>query len=947
MCIVRPDIVAILIVYQLLLSFHSPGGSTSWADSSDLSRTFAVHGNDVSIAEPTDSAGPGRSSSAGDPGQPTPAPGFICPDCSKSFKSAVKLQRHLASNHGNAEERRFRCEHCRKAFKYKHHRKEHENTHFGVKPFQCPRCHKRFGHSGSFSSHKTSGRCFAGNAKDFPPRDQVEDAVKANGKNGYDWLPFVQGFYLDDLAHLSVYQQWEYYKYLSYSQCMVNGLNPPLQHLIQRNMESIPGRMNYPAQFVGYPPESGKVTELPGSELVVEENSSSLDMVKSLDENDNNKIVTKAVEKNKIMNGRSEFSLNFNEGHRRNDSKDKSGRCYDSNDFGERKVSDEGDRVVTNGSSGPLNQLQSAKVEFESGVDAVQKMEELSDEDVSRSSSASSLSGAPGVKWSAENGRLNPPDALQEANTKELKDKKYDCLKGVEAYTVTPTQSKADDDGCGTPLSSKSRSEGVLLTTSPNGSCSATRIKTDSPAAAGMSSETLERHGTAERMEVSNTGLTNHFKTEIPDHWSASNGTNRSLANLSRSIFTNGSPGSTMLDAQEQPPSEAASPPSSPFLSLPGIHASAVSPSSLLLQTSSSSCVVPSSWHSFPYSSMASTSGTIAASSPHHPQAFLSPFPSSMICRFCNNCFQSPIELYDHESRCPEIKTKVAQAFDIPSASLPRGQYRSPVHEIPMISETGLQRENTKAKRKAEPLIDAGDQPPSKSFYHETSSSSSTRPSAEDLERLRLSLGFPVGAPQMCFQKMRLHERKVSGGFTSTPPRGPVLSPRPVNAGGLLPFLVEHWQNMLAVGALQREKLQSGGRVIGPKSERTGNEGAAEGVGQVEPLDLSLRKDDAVDNGAVDLRVRERPAVSRRGFPENDSAGTPDSIQNVPDWNIADNAHRLLASASKRREVGVGYAGSELGNFRLQRMLPFVNGFRNSHKPGGEYFQVRIISSAL
>lgn len=926
-----------------MLCFNSPGGSTSWADISDLGRSFAVHGDDVSVSEPMDSPNTGRSSSAGDPGQPKPAPSLICPDCSKSFKSAVKLQRHLASNHGNAEERRFRCEHCHKAFKYKHHRKEHENTHFGLKPFQCPKCHKRFGHSGSFSSHKTSGRCFAGNAKDRPRggrAGQVEDAVKANGKNGFDWLPFVQGVYLEDLAHLSAYQPWEYYNYLrqiAYSQCMVNGLNPSLQHLIQRNLELIPGRMNFPTQFVEYPPETGMMTQVPGREQIVEENSSSLDMEKSLDENENKKIVTEAMCKNQMTNGKNEFGLHFNEGHRGNDLIGKSMRWDDWNDSAAEKISHRDDGLVMNDLSSPLNQNQSAKVEVEIGAATVKKMELSGEEDLSQSSASSqgTISDVAGVKWSSENGWLNLPDT--EASTKELKDAKYDCLNDVgaqvtEADTITLPPSKVDEGGCGIPVYPK----GVMLTTSPNGSCSATRIKTDSPTTAGMSPESMRRHGTAEESTV---GLTNHFKTEVPDQWSDAIGASQSSAKLSRYISNNSSPGSTMSDAQEELAPDAVSPSASPFLNLPGARASTLSPSSLLLQTSSPSCVVPSSWHSFPFSSMASTSGTSAASS-QHPQAFLSPFPSSMICRFCNNCFQSPIELYDHESnRCPEIKTKIAQTLDIPSA-VPLAQYRSPVRETQR-SETGLDREDVvKSKRKAEPQIDAEEQLVSKSFYHENS-----RPSAEDLERLRLSLGLPVGALQMCFQKMRLQERKFSGGLLGSPPQAPVLSPRDVN-GGLFPLLVENWQNVLAVGALQREKLQSGRQTNGPKIERAGNEKveAVEGVSQVEPLDLSLRKDDTVADGAVDLRVREKTSESRRGFTRSDdSVGTPDSFQNVPDWN-SDNAHRLLASTSKRREMSVGYGGSELGNFGLHRMLPFINGYRNSHKPGGEYFQVRIFS---
>ncbi|GMT24063.1 hypothetical protein PFISCL1PPCAC_15360, partial [Pristionchus fissidentatus] len=73
--------------------------------------------------------------------------------------------------------RKFKCEECDKAFKFKHHLKEHMRIHSGEKPFQCPSCFKRFSHSGSYSSHMSSKKCSSAiaaiDASNQPDMDQL------------------------------------------------------------------------------------------------------------------------------------------------------------------------------------------------------------------------------------------------------------------------------------------------------------------------------------------------------------------------------------------------------------------------------------------------------------------------------------------------------------------------------------------------------------------------------------------------------------------------------------------------------------------------------------------------------------------------------------------------------------------------------------------------------
>ncbi|XP_050694006.1 zinc finger E-box-binding homeobox 1-like isoform X1 [Eriocheir sinensis] len=117
------------------------------------------------VSPPTDALTPTPDATMGEEGDFLNGASVSCSVCHKKFANIHRLQRHMISHQESDVLRRFKCDECGKAFKFKHHLKEHKRIHSGEKPFECEHCGKRFSHSGSYSSHMSSKKCQLGRGR--------------------------------------------------------------------------------------------------------------------------------------------------------------------------------------------------------------------------------------------------------------------------------------------------------------------------------------------------------------------------------------------------------------------------------------------------------------------------------------------------------------------------------------------------------------------------------------------------------------------------------------------------------------------------------------------------------------------------------------------------------------------------------------------------------------
>ena len=77
-----------------------------------------------------------------------------CDQCPQGYRHPSSLHKHILTMHSGEDAKKFKCDHCGKAFITNGKLKAHERIHTGEKRYSCPHCGLRFTDSSAMARHR-------------------------------------------------------------------------------------------------------------------------------------------------------------------------------------------------------------------------------------------------------------------------------------------------------------------------------------------------------------------------------------------------------------------------------------------------------------------------------------------------------------------------------------------------------------------------------------------------------------------------------------------------------------------------------------------------------------------------------------------------------------------------------------------------------------------------